>query len=99
MEKLPSTGQMSLHRLVQTEFGYFINADERQEAFDNSSRLLHRAFPKQVNGRLMLADWANCQIYEQHVLSLAAHFRTRISGLVNLRPNQTFCKLLCNTCW
>ena len=37
---------LSLHRLVQTQFKYFLTASERQIGFENAVHLLYQAFPE-----------------------------------------------------
>ncbi|KAL6719942.1 hypothetical protein ACLMJK_001863 [Lecanora helva] len=98
VKKNPYQDEISVHRLVQTEFWYYLPEDERQEAFNNASKLLYESFPKQVSGRLMLDLWSTCQIYEQHVLSLV-HLYNCESETTSLKPPLEFCKLMCNVAW
>ena len=99
LKKSPLSQELSVHRLVQSEFCYYVTDEERQTMFDNATKLLYDAFPKQFNGRLMHSEWNTCSLYVQHVLSLARNFRTRNRDLASLHPTAEFCKLLCSCIW
>ena len=84
-----------MHRLVQTQFRYFIEGEGRQRAFWDAASLLLEVFPHS-GGRLgqLYAQWAQCRLYLQHVLTLAKHYKEQRTGTEGLRANQAFCWLL-----
>lgn len=86
---------LSLHRLVQTEFGYYIKPPAQQEMFTNASLLLSNAFPKQLNGRPMRKVWDRCALYISHVIALAQSYDSS-SGIV---PSKEFCWLVSYAAW
>lgn len=93
-----SMGALSLHRLVQTQYRYFLDSFRRQEAFENAIDLLHEAFPQPDFARTgQLYDrWTQCQRYSQHVISLKGNFKKERNGSGGLKPTVNFCKLLRN---
>lgn len=98
VKKAPGIDELSLHRLVQTEFLYKLNSTERQSAFDHGAELLHGSFPKQINGRMMHADWHHCQLYVQHVVCMATHYDNKSTDFA-YAPSDAFCQLLSNCAW
>lgn len=99
IKKDPLEEAISIHRLIQAEFWYNLSESERQEAFNNASKLLYEQFPKQVSGRLMLDRWSICQLYIEHVLSLVYLYRSESDKRTNLHPPVEFHKLMCNAAW
>jgi hypothetical protein len=89
------TRTLSLHRLVQTQFRYFLTAQDRQRGFENAAHLLYQAFPNSnaYEGQLY-ARWTHCQLYMQHVLSLRDNYMRESKGSEALRPTLEFCLLL-----
>src|ERR1700710_2568214 len=66
------------HRMVQTQFRYFLPLDERQKAFDNAVALMYYAFPKQsdeTDKNQLYQQWSHCNLCLQHVLSLKDNFK------------------------
>lgn len=61
----------SCHRMVQTQFRFFLPLEERQKAFDNAVALVYRAFPKQsnnVNSNQLYQHWLHSAYFVQGVL-------------------------------
>jgi hypothetical protein len=99
IKKNPYSEELSVHRLVQTEFYYYLPENERQLAFSNAAKLLYASFPRQISGRLMLQDWGACQRFIQHVLGLVASYSAKSEDGAELQPPVEFCKLMCNAAW
>jgi hypothetical protein len=99
IKKNPLSEELSLHRLVQTEFWYYLSISERQEVFNNASMLLYAKFPRKVAGRIMFPNWGECQLYIQHVLALVMLYGSKTEDVVDLHPPVEFCKLLCHAAW
>lgn len=98
VEELSSDSAMSmlsLHRLVQTEFGYYVDDTVRQEMFTNATKLLSNAFPKQVNGRPMRKVWPTCALYISHVIALAECYNSS----TGITPTSEFCWLISYAAW
>jgi hypothetical protein len=47
---------------------------ERQQAFENASKLLFDAWPQAYSGQRVSDQWPQCQMFIQHVLSLNEHY-------------------------
>ncbi|GFF21642.1 hypothetical protein ATEIFO6365_0015021400 [Aspergillus terreus] len=87
----------SCHRMVQTQFRYFLSLDERQQAFANATALVHRAFPKQSDGtnqNQLYQEWTQCNSFLQHVLSLVDKFKEERKAAKNFKASSLFCDLL-----
>ena len=67
----------------------------RQQAFWDAASLLLEAFPHS-GGRLgqLYAQWPQCTLYLQHVLTLAKHYKEQKSSAEGVQANQAFCWLL-----
>ncbi|MCJ1309172.1 hypothetical protein MMC25_002828 [Agyrium rufum] len=85
------TRTLSLHRLVQTQFCYYVSALDNQKAFEETICLLYEAFPQSDAKQGQLYDrWAQCQLYLQHVLSLKNKYKEAAGGQQTLQPNLRF---------
>ncbi|KAK1770188.1 hypothetical protein QBC33DRAFT_530334 [Phialemonium atrogriseum] len=92
----------SLHRLVQTQFRYYLDSTRRQEAFDNTVKLLFDGFGT-FQGQFY-DKWKNCQMYIQQIISLKNHFnaereeKEREGGNEEeyVKPTVRFCWLFTN---
>lgn len=93
------TKKFSIHRLVQSQFRYFLSATTtagNQEAFDNTTKLLYERFLK-VDKHGQLFDHVYiCQLYSQHVSCLKNHFKAALNTNEAFRSTPLFCKLLEN---
>jgi len=90
---------LSLHRLVQAEYSFQATTQQRQEAFESTTRLLLEVFPHYNNGRILPGDRSKAELYIQHVLSLIFSFlkeRDRVDGL---NPTLDFLKLISDCTW
>lgn len=91
------TRELSLHRLVQTQYRYYMRPEERQKVFDNAVKLLHRAFPHVNSKAGQLYDrWTICQASLQHILALKDNFKKEQGESDAPKPTLLFCELLHN---
>lgn len=87
----------SLHRLVQTQFKFYISTELRQQAFKDTSKLLSYAFPQRDAKKGQYYDrWAECRKYLQHVLYLKECYVRDQGEKDRLEPNTEFCWVLVN---
>ncbi|KAL9593091.1 MAG: hypothetical protein Q9179_006109 [Wetmoreana sp. 5 TL-2023] len=91
------TGSLSLHRLVQAEFEYYLSPHERQGAFGIASKLLYEAFPKGFFVQTYEDYWAAGQPYIEHVVALNERYLREESDLAQYRPMAEFAKLISHT--
>ncbi|KAF2811394.1 uncharacterized protein BDZ99DRAFT_507903 [Mytilinidion resinicola] len=87
----------SCHRMVQTQFRYYLPLEERQKAFDNAVALVYHAFPKQsdeTNKNQFYQQWTQCNRCLQHVLSLKDNFKEERRLVKNFKAGPLFCELL-----
>lgn len=63
---------LSIHRLTQEAFFYFMDDKQRLQAFDAAWQILAHAFPKRDLGRMMFDQWRTCQQLIRHVDVLSA---------------------------
>jgi hypothetical protein len=89
---------LSAHRLVQTAFLNNIDGDMLQDLFNATSILLNDAFPTQVGGQPLVLQWSDCDMYIQHVRSLAQRFEVFQKRPRFTAPNE-FVALLSNASW
>ncbi|OTA54814.1 Tetratricopeptide-like helical [Hypoxylon sp. EC38] len=84
----------SLHRLVQTSFKYFMTPEQRQQAFNNATILVSKAFPRRDSNIAQLyLMWDRCALYLQHVISLKDCFREEKKANPKFVALQTYCDL------
>jgi hypothetical protein len=84
----------SIHRMVQTQYKYFMKDQERQKAFDDAVALVYKVYP-QMDGRGQLYDhWAECNYYQQHVVNLADSFKEEHRAWKPFRATWKFCELV-----
>ncbi len=85
------TKDLSLHRLVQSQFRYNLPLVKLQKTFDDASQLLDVAFPRRPKqSHQMHVVWSTCALYLQHVLSVMEIYNEESP----LKPSQDFCQLL-----
>ncbi|KAL9607579.1 MAG: hypothetical protein Q9167_007518 [Letrouitia subvulpina] len=85
--------RISLHRLVQNEFSFFIEEAERQKLFEHACLLLYYAFPQRVAARFLHSRWPECELYIQHVVAILDAY-INPGELPRLRPTIELCFLL-----
>lgn len=89
---------LSVHRVVQEAF-FYVNRKERREAFRSAVKLVHNAFPKQINGRPLHHVWDRCDRYIQDAIFLATRYKDfqKINDPISA-PSE-LCPLLMNAAW
>ena len=86
-----TTRTLSLHRLVQTSFKFFMTLEQRQTSFNNASCLISLAFPRRdSNSAVLYQKWKRCALCLPHILSLKDCFLEEKAGNPNFRVQQTF---------
>lgn len=90
---------LSLHRLIQTAFLFQLTSEDRQGMFDAAATLVDHAFPTQIKGRAMHAEWQRCQLYIEHAVSLAKLFVWLRAVKLAVIATQPFTDLLSNCTW
>jgi hypothetical protein len=89
---------LSLHRLVQSGYLYDSICD-RQTAFEHASLVICHIFPKQIKGRWLFGEWAQCQANVKHVLALAQCYETLKKEKLEVKPCNDFVNVLLNCAW
>ncbi|KAG8161020.1 hypothetical protein KVR01_009284 [Diaporthe batatas] len=75
------TRTLSVHRLVQMSFNFFLTPEQRQTCFNNATILVANAFPRRDTASAQLyLMWERCAAILQHVLSLKDCFRKELAG-------------------
>lgn len=88
------TQTLSIHRLVQTAFRYFLSPEMRQKAFDDAAVLISHAFPRRDTASAqMYLVWNKCAALLQHVLSLKDCFRKEMEEHGDFKATQIYCEL------
>jgi hypothetical protein len=90
---------ITIHRLVQSAFRNFLGFEARQTAFDLMVRLVHSAFPKQVEGRPMHLQWAQCHMFIQHGVLLADVYQDSQATAHPLQAPKELGELLSQCIW
>ncbi|KAK6507665.1 hypothetical protein TWF481_006087 [Arthrobotrys musiformis] len=89
------TKVLSIHRMVQTQFKYFLSREQRQKAFDLATFLLYKVFPQEDETTHQLYEkWAICNQYLQHVLYLKDFFKEEMKSSKEFKATGNFCELL-----
>ena len=85
---------LSMHRLVQIQYRYFITISERQKSFDAAVRLLLDGFGA-VTSQLW-DRWATCYTYLQQILAVRDKYTEECNVADSVKPTLEFCELLRN---
>ena len=98
MKKAPEARTYSIHRLVQTQFLYYLPFCSRQQAFNHAVKLVYESFPQSNAQKGQLYDhWEQCTLYSQHVLALKNNYKKESQDQTEpLKSSIVFCKLLKN---
>lgn len=81
--------------MVQTQFKYFLDAEDLQQSFNDAVSLVYSVFPKQDDEKNQLyKQWARCNAYAQHVISLKDSFKECHEASRSFRATSNFCALL-----
>lgn len=92
-------GAVSIHRLVQSALLKFLDQESIQTMFNLAVCLVHRAFPKQIEGRPLHLQWDDCRVFIQHGTWLAGAYAESLSLGQTLHPPPEFSELLSNCIW
>ncbi|EEP78480.1 predicted protein [Uncinocarpus reesii 1704] len=89
---------LRMHRIVKRRAIHVLEPPKRLEAFQDAVDLLNRTFPaRPPNGGTMCKDWADCELWIPHVLSLKTTFGW--SGLCEQDVPRAYIEMLCNCAW
>ncbi|KAK8108993.1 hypothetical protein PG984_014794 [Apiospora sp. TS-2023a] len=89
------SGILTVHRLIQTQFRYFLDVDRRQKAFTDTVKLLSVVLPKSDIEKGQLYDqWEKLNRYLQHAISLRDIFDEEAKAGNTLKAPEGFCELL-----
>lgn len=89
------SGILTIHRLIQKQYRYFLEPDERQRAFNNAVKLLSNVVSKSNIEKAQLFDaWENYNKHLQHVLSLRDAFEDERKLSQTFTASDTFCEML-----
>jgi hypothetical protein len=89
------TETVSLHRLVQAEFRFYMTEPDRQDNFDAAVVLLLGVFPSRGGSRVIDKDWPTAERYIPQVLALIRNYREEQP----LRSSSNLCNLICDATW
>ncbi|KAL5331384.1 hypothetical protein ACEPPN_000914 [Leptodophora sp. 'Broadleaf-Isolate-01'] len=90
---------IAIHRLVQSAFHRFLSKEEYQNFFDLTVRVVHRAFPKQIEGCPLHLQWDDCRRFIQHGTWLASTYSDSKSSTHRLQAGSDLALLLHNCAW
>lgn len=65
----------SIHRMVSAMIRQRMADQTRPQSFDKAVSLLFNKFPQQNMGMPLHAEHRTCDLYLQHVLKIASHYR------------------------
>ncbi|KAI0545208.1 pfs domain-containing protein [Xylaria curta] len=90
------TRAFSIHRMIQTQFRYFLKQSQLQRSFEDAVYLIYQRFPKMgKDDKGQLYDqWAQCNALLQHVIYLKDCFKACRSSEKNFKASLEFCELL-----
>lgn len=88
-----NTKTLSLHRLVQASFKYFMALEQRQQSFNDAVILVHFAFPRHDDVAQLYQKWNQCAELLPHVLNLKDAFREEITAARTFKALPQFCEL------
>lgn len=92
------TGTLSVHRMVQTQFKYFMTPEQRLQCFNDAVCLVSDHFPTEDSKAGQMYDmWEACNRYAQHVVSLQDCFQEEQRLSKAFRASWQFCDLLCRS--
>lgn len=91
VKKNKNTRTLSLHRLVQTSFKFFMTPEQRQKSFNNASLLVSLAYPRRDSDSAVLYQkWKRCAMCLPHILSLKNCFLEEKKANPEFRVLQTY---------
>ncbi|KAK0609966.1 Tetratricopeptide-like helical [Bombardia bombarda] len=95
VKKDEDTGIMSVHRMVQTQFKYFLSPEQRLRYFENAVALIFDLFPSEdIEVGQMYENWEMCNRHIQHVINLRDCFAEEQKLPGNFQVSFKLCELL-----
>ncbi|KAH8703633.1 pfs domain-containing protein [Talaromyces proteolyticus] len=95
IKKDRDTRILSIHRIVQTQFKYFLSLEQRQKTFDATVSLVYNVLPKPDTSKGQLyEEWEIYNQYLPHVLNLKNCFSEEIERTNVFKASWEFCELL-----
>ncbi|KAM7213095.1 hypothetical protein V8F06_011518 [Rhypophila decipiens] len=86
---------LTMHRLVQTQFRYYLDAEQRQKVFQDTLTLLSSVVPKSEMEKGQLYDgWDGYNYYLQHVLRVRDIFEEEHKSNPAFKAPRAFCEML-----
>ncbi|PVH79292.1 hypothetical protein DL98DRAFT_655534 [Cadophora sp. DSE1049] len=90
-----NSGVLTVHRLIQTQFRYFLSPEQRQKAFNDTVTLISFVLPDSDSEKGQLYDtWGGYNRYLQHVLRLRDIFEEERKASTAFTAPQKFCEIL-----
>jgi hypothetical protein len=93
------SGTVSIHRVVQSEFLFYLKTNERQKTFDATVLMLLKVFPDRGKSRVIDKDWATGEKYIGQVLTVLKTYECSLSEQEPLNSSKNFLDLTCNAAW
>lgn len=94
------TGDIKVHRLIQTVVRDSMDAKETNTRFEDAAILIKSAFPRVVSAaepnNYQSAMWHDAQECLPHVANLEDLYKKLV---ISLPPGSAFPRLLSDTCW
>ena len=89
------SGVLTVHRLIQTQFRYFLSLDQRQKVFNDTVTLISSVLPKSDMDKGQLYDtWEGYNKYLQHILKLRDIFEDERKASTAFTAPLKFCEIL-----
>lgn len=86
---------MSVHRIVQTQFRYFLSLEQRQQSFNDAVEVVFNVLPMNEGESGQLYEvWELCNKYTQHILHLRDCFLEQKNASKTFKATWKFCGLL-----
>lgn len=85
--------------MVQSEFLFHLEIDDRQNSFDASVVLMLEVFPHRGKSRVIEKDWARGRKYIGQVFSILESYSKALGETVPLLSSKNLLELICNAAW
>ena len=95
----PDSDKITIHRLVQSEYLFRLTADDRQDDFDATIRLLLDKFPDRGQSLVDERNWRQAERYLPQVLVALQKYGDTQKEQNPLKSSEDFLNLICDTLW
>lgn len=95
----PDSDKITIHRLVQSEYLFRLTADDRQDDFDATIRLLLDKFPDRGQSLVDERNWRQAERYLPQVLVALQKYSDTQKEQNPLKSSEDFLNLICDTLW